>query len=518
MRKIALLLLSVSLLAAKDDEDAKKPKPRFPLGKETTYVTEPLDTDGYIDYAAALNERLRRDVTPENNANVLIWKALGPRSEGAPMPEEFFKWLEIKPPPEVGDYFIPMGRYAREQLKLAPRPGVIAIQEELSLCSQRAWKASEHPNIAAWLKANEKPLAVALEATKRTHYYSPLVSKRTRKEPEPLFLALMPSMEQCRRLAQALAARAFLRIDEGRFEDAWQDLLACHRIGRHLAQGAANIELLVGIIIDSNAGRADLAFLERAHLKSEQINKCLRDLRALPPMPVAADKMDLGERFMILDVVVILDRDGVESLVAAQEEEQFLRFFQRKPNYESTLRNVNHLYDRMAKAMRGKDRKTRQKELAPIGKELAELDMKIPKLRPTKLELLLSKDRDKIVGEYIGNLVIGSLTPAVHRVQNASDQCEQNQNNLYLAFALAAYHRDHGRYPKELGALAPKYLDRIPDDVFSEKPLIYRPDENGYLLYSVGVNGQDEQGRTSDDQPQGDDLSIRMPLPKLKQK
>ena len=54
----------------------------FTVGTETTYVTGPLDKQGYVDYVAALNERLREGITPENNANVLIWQALGPRPEG----------------------------------------------------------------------------------------------------------------------------------------------------------------------------------------------------------------------------------------------------------------------------------------------------------------------------------------------------------------------------------------------------------------------------------------------------
>ena len=53
----------------------------------------------------------------------------------------------------------------------------------------------------------------------------------------------------------------------------------------------------------------------------------------------------------------------------------------------------------------------------------------------------------------------------------------------------------------------------MPDDLFSGKPLVYRPDDKGYLLYSVGVNGQDDGGRWMDDDPPGDDLRVRMPMP-----
>jgi hypothetical protein len=38
------------------------------------------------------------------------------------------------------------------------------------------------------------------------------------------------------------------------------------------------------------------------------------------------------------------------------------------------------------------------------------------------------------------------------------------------------------------------------------------------VLYSVGPNGEDEQGRSEEDTPAGDDLAVRMPLPELRRK
>ena len=66
-------------------------KPKFPLGKDTTFVTGPLDKEGYVDYEAALNERLGKGITPDKNANVLLWKAMGPRPEGVRMHTDYFK-------------------------------------------------------------------------------------------------------------------------------------------------------------------------------------------------------------------------------------------------------------------------------------------------------------------------------------------------------------------------------------------------------------------------------------------
>src|SRR5262245_28571176 len=97
-----------------------KPAPKFPVGKETTYVTGPLDKEGYIDYAAALNDRLGKGVAPEKNANVLIWKALGPTPEGGRMPAEFFKRLGMEEPQRGGAYLVGLHAYLREHRKLGP--------------------------------------------------------------------------------------------------------------------------------------------------------------------------------------------------------------------------------------------------------------------------------------------------------------------------------------------------------------------------------------------------------------
>src|SRR5882762_11725864 len=71
--KIGMPLLLCFLLAAEPQQAVK-----FPIGKETTRVTGPLDKEGYIDFHAALNNHFGKGVTPETNANVLLWKALGP--------------------------------------------------------------------------------------------------------------------------------------------------------------------------------------------------------------------------------------------------------------------------------------------------------------------------------------------------------------------------------------------------------------------------------------------------------
>src|SRR5207245_9701859 len=99
------------------------------------------------------------------------------------------------------------------------------------------------------------------------HYYSPSASgKSGDKGPAPLFTSLAPGLRKCREIVSALATRAVLRVGQGRYDDAWQDLLACHRLARHVARGAQVLDALVGVALESIAAGADVAFLARAEL------------------------------------------------------------------------------------------------------------------------------------------------------------------------------------------------------------------------------------------------------------
>jgi hypothetical protein len=516
MRAIGTFFLVLVLVATAPCQDKqKKRKGKITVGKETTFITGPLDKDGYVDYVAARNERLSRGVTPENNANVLLWRAFGPHPERATMPAEFFRRMGVAAPPERGDYFIDLFQYLKEHTDIDPSKEGNAVFERLDRATQRPWAAKDHPHLAEWLKANEKPLAVAVEASRRTRYYSPLVPPPGKKG---LIDVLLPGVQKCRGLASALAARAMLRAGQGKEDDAWQDQLACHRLGRLVARGGTVIEFLVGVAIDRTASEADLAFLEKIRPKSPRIAGYLRDLQQLPAFPSVADPVNLGERFSLLQTVTLVDREGLRYLErvsggSAKELPPFdERIVLRDIDWDPALRNANRWYDRHVAALREKDRGVRDKKLKQIDTDLRELKAETSDIG-TLAVLLDAKQTGQARGKLLGDIMITLLMPAIGKVQQAADRAQQIQDNLAVAFALEWYQREQGGYPKSLEALAPKYLKEVPRDLFSGKALIYRPTANGYLLYSVGVNGQDEGGRGYDDTPQGDDLSVRMPLP-----
>ncbi len=501
----AILFPALLLVCGADDKAAE---PKLPVGRETTFVTGPLDRNGYIDYEAALNDRLGKGITPDRNAVVALWKAFGPPPAGEKdLPPEYVRRLGIDRPPPEGDYFIGLSQYLKTRTRLDPGT-VQTVLDSQGRTALRPWKAADHPEVAAWLRANDKPLAAVVVAPRRPAYFNPLVSPRGPDEPSSLIGCRLHLVPQCRAATDALASRAMLGLREKKYDEAWRDLLACHRLGRLLTRGATLIEALVGVAVHRLAAAATLAYLDRADLTARQVLDHLKDLHALPPLARMADTVDLGDRFQCLDSIQSL-RHGA----SAGKDQTVLGAV----DWGFVLRAANARYDRIAAAMRIEDRAAREKEIDTLDREWEAERKNGPDLK----KLLGGTEPEREVAQAIGETLTALLGPAFRKCQVKADEAVQIERNLDVAFALAAYRADNGRYPQRLADLGTKYLATVPADLFNGQPLIYKPvekGEKGYLFYSVGPNGKDDGGRWVNDDPPGDDPGVRMPLPELNKK
>jgi hypothetical protein len=534
MKTIAAYLLVILCLGAavqekKDQPATKKPVGKFTIGKETTYVTGPLDKDGYIDYSAALNERLSQGVTPENNANVLLWKAIGPHPRGVTMLPEFFKMLGMEAPPEKGEYFIELDDYLKQAFNIDVAAKREEFNNRLEAAKERPWLPKDDPQFGSWLRANEKPLALVAAATLRTRYFSPAVSPKSEKLLSGLPGTMYEGVSICGELGNALVARAMLRIGQGSHADAWQDLLTCHRLGRLIASGGTITINFVGLGIDARACNGDLAFLDKAKPDAKQLELCLRELRGLAPFPDPVEIMDFAERLTMLDSVMLVDRYGFHYLERlggsssatkdAWERIDYLinEVFWRAVDWDPAMRDMNRWFDRVVAAMREKDPNSRRESLEELGiGEIGRMRAEIATGSTATGKAVKRNPTAELRGKALGELMLCLLGPAVMKVQHATDRQRQRDDNVIIGFALAWYQRENGHYPKYLAALTPKYLQQVPLDLCSGKPLIYQTTMDGYLLYSVGVNGEDEGGHGPRDDPPGDDIVVRMPLPPVK--
>ncbi len=502
---MAAFILQLILASMWGSPQPNNRKPLITIGKKTTYVMGPVDKRGYVDYVTALNKELSKGITPKNNANVLLWRAMGPHPEGMTMPPEFFKWLGEKPP-EKGKYYLQLDGYTyREKLTELQAE---KVRHNFDTASQRPWTKKEFPHIAKWLDLNKQSLALVVEASKRKRYYNPIIPRKDKSgERQGLLDTLFPGLAEGREFGNALVIRAMRRIAEKRYPEAWEDLQACHRLGRLLGQGGTIIEPLIGTVFDLFATEGDLVYLRATKLNAKQLKKHLKDIQTLPPFPPLAKSVGICSRFEMLEMIMRLDYLGPAALDRIPDAK--IETLAGRVNWDPALRAANDWYDRYVTAMQIPQFATREQKLIRLEQEVQNNLAKTQRTWNIARFMMSPKAR----GRAFGDILMGLLTPNIRNALHAEDRLRQRLRNLQVAFALEIYRVENGNYPAKLNAVTPNYLKNIPLDFFTGKNLIYRQTKTGYLLYSVGVNGVDERCRVT-----GDDLVIRIPNSKLRKK
>jgi hypothetical protein len=92
-------------------------------------------------------------------------------------------------------------------------------------------------------------------------------------------------------------------------------------------------------------------------------------------------------------------------------------------------------------------------------------------------------------------LFIHLLLPAYDglRINVATDQGKRD--GTLIGIALELYHRKHGTWPRLLAELSPRWLPQLPVDLINGGPLGYRILGGRPIVYSLGVDGDDDDGR-----------------------
>jgi hypothetical protein len=534
----AAVSLAVSSVACADEKDAParnaakegvtKKGPRavgdIVISKETTHLEGPLRKDRRIDYLAALNRELSEGVTPENNAAVPLFEALGPEAVEEPVRERFFKLLGIAVPRPEGNYFRGPAKYIEATVKASPEKlaelGRAFDEQIFSL--DKPWSAKDRADVARWLKANEAPLDAIAAAMARPRYYAPLVAEGDSDELTSIVLPAFSS-DAMRRLGPALRSRAMLRIAEGKIALARADLLAGHRLARHLATAATLTEALVALALDGIASRGDIALVRSGKLDARQARAYAAELVALPPLPDIVAKVDKFERYQFLDAVMAQAASGPEGLpgISAEMEKTLAKSmgkraaeWQKIVDWNEAIRVGNHWYDALVAAGREKTYAQKVKAANDVFDQFEAYAKKTGSTTKTLARIFLSGEPPKQeLGRRIGSAFFAIMGPNVAGILESRQRVEELFELTRLALLLEAYRKDNGAYPKSLDELAPKYLAKgqIPRDGFSDAALKYRPLEMGFLLYSVGPNGTDEGGNYRIASPREDDVVIRVP-------
>ena len=258
-------------------------------------------------------------------------------------------------------------------------------------------------------------------------------------------------------------------------------------------------------------------------------------------MPKMADKLDVADRFTYLDNVSDYSRGGVRSLACwievppeleelGPELSEVLKELAPGPNglentikalihygastevdWDLSLRMGNSWFNRLADAYRKPTRAERKEAVSNLDEDFGSLKKRAADTE--SLDNLMPGDPRRALSERLSQVLLTLFLPPITAYVEVEDRWAMRFELARLGFALASYRADHGRYPTELADLVPDRVAEVPKDVFNDSELHYRLEEEGYLLYSVGVNGKDDgaKGREDCTNDEGwDDLVVRV--------
>jgi hypothetical protein len=520
---VVIAALSAAKLSVAADPRTKAALPQITIDKATTFITKPLRADGYPDYPAALNERMREGVTPENNAALLLQKAFGPTEIPKELRKSYFKQLGIPVLPEQGNYFVDEGEMIRRWRVDHPLPAGEEdddkIWDEFGDAEKRPWSAAEFPAVAAWLKINEKPLALAIEASTRPRQFFPTLMHADSQ----LLGNLMPQLGQIRNLANLLVARAMFDLGRGESAKAWQSMIACHRLARlEASNDVFLINTMVGYAINGIATSGDLALLHYGKLSVAQIKAMRAELNALPPLKGPAGMFDTGERFMFLDLTLMAAKKSVDSF----DEIRNLATGTTSPksdtptptplelknsiDWNEPLRVGNEWYDRMAAAARIRDRLARREAAAQFESEMKKLGER-KQASGLIVDFFSKRNTQEFLTPRVTNVLLALMLPSFGAIMNAYDTTTLQGKMNDVAFALAEYRAENKQYPDTLAELVPKYLKEIPEDAFNKSggPIGYRREADTYSMWSASYDGVDSNGHSREEDEKSDDIVFR---------
>jgi hypothetical protein len=401
----------------------------------------------------------------------------------------------------------------------------------------RPWTSRQIPPLAKWVDENKKPLDLIVEASKRPRYYSPSPTLLN-KERDMLIDMLLPGAQMVRDAGHALSARAMWHLGEDRPMDAWQDLLALHRLSRLLTQGNTLVEQYVAIAMSVDARDGTLALLPHGNLTVEQAREVQRDLAALPMFNSVAQSLDEDERMLTVGTLVLASSSGIRDCLSSNDMPTdglgIGVLDLASVDWNLVLRETNDWYDRLVDAASLPDRAARCKSVDQVDADFRQMEIGLHSASQWLVGVVSRRQRSKLVFAKMLDLFLSAVSAATD-VENRAN-CTLGLTRL--AAALAVYRAEHGAYPEKLDELAPGVLGELPVDLYNAKPFVYKRTDDGYLLYSAGENGTDDggsheqweilEGRSLNDlddaeaeklRPKipsdADDISIRVPRPPL---
>ncbi|TWT38409.1 hypothetical protein [Blastopirellula retiformator] len=508
------------------------------ISKETTHLTKPLDAEGNVDYVAAVLERQRAGVTPENNGAIPLLQAMWPcglePDELALICDE----LNISPPAADGLVMLDDSDVHQQQIIdwASKKWGVDLGDEEqydfdpaehVYEAMDTPWRRDQIPPLAQWVDDHQRSFELLHEMETHDAFYLPSPSRL--KLGATLLSGGTPEASILRDAARVLTTRSMMYIGENQPELAWRDLRLIFILARMSWTESSTVHSMVAFAIEGLAGSATQQLLGSGQCDRALLDEMETFFADLPPIADIARITDQHDRWMVLEMAAAPNSDDFERMLYLPDDlpQGPLWLLQLPRDRNTLLKRLNQRYDEMVTILSLPDPAQFMAAKAKFQSDMKQAELDWHARLPTTAALFSQSVR----GIYAGDLLMAHGLSIQTEAKPPQYRVETTARLLRIAIALENFRLAEGEYPQQLTELIELSDAALLNDPYAAgQQLRYERRGEGYLLYSRYENGIDDGGTSINSKVLGGewakegeynhdfravDLVFRFPIPPL---
>jgi hypothetical protein len=353
--------------------------------------------------------------------------------------------------------------------------------------SFEALSEQERQEIGKWTRQNEAAWQQFTAGSLKTYCYRGY----TKGKNEPLLAVVLPHLATLRDLLTVGIFHSRMQIAQGQTTQALDDCLAVVRAGSHWQGWGTVVEQLVGLAI-SRAGYEEILYIVATEdVSGANLKKLQKQLSQI--YPGGYPLMDIeGERLVFHDVVQHIFTDGGPG--GGHLIPKRLSFICDEIIGGGYMDDMDGLVVGTAMGM------IHARRYAAIAKYDQILDSQIEAAKMTPYERRAGKDlHDEdifLASAKYRYAVVHLFMPALGRASEIAFRGRSLHEATVTILAIERYRQEKGQYPMSLSELfSAGYIEQLPMDPYSGKPLVYHRIGDDFTLYSLGENFADDGGK-----------------------
>jgi hypothetical protein len=407
-----------------------------------------------VDYVKVFNEMARPEISEQDNA----WP-------------HYEKAIEA---------------YVKPDEQLLPRH-IFNIRYNSSYTSFDDLLETEQAQVRGWVRQNQTALNHFLAASRLPYCFSEYKVGEQSKDKWTQSI-LMPYLSSLKQLSRVGIWNSRMQRERGENLEAMQTCVEITRTAKHWQLRLTIIEQLVAIDISNLGYKEILRILAYEDFSIEDLLKLQNDLQSIYPEDFPLMNIE-PEKFFFRDTVQHFFTDGgiggghlipehlplLMSLGRGAFDEEtaklvYLSVSLIHARRNETLEKANQLYDEIIELSR----------MTPYTKHIS------------------GRSAGKIINALpkYRFLLCRTFVPALDNASKSSYLSKSLHEAIISVIALRRWRLEKNAYPDDLTQLVGAgYMEKLPLDPYSDKPLVYRKNSDDFVLYSVGPNFTDDGGK-----------------------